>query len=218
MVEEDGAERAAVELHAVALSKRFGARLLFRRLTFHLKGGQSIAISGANGSGKSTLLRILAGVMTPTAGRVDLRIDGQILTAERHPLMTGLVAPYLNVYDGFTPRENLLFIARARRLHNADDRVASILETTSLSDRADDPVGTFSSGMKQRIKYAAALLANPPLLLLDEPRVNLDAAGLEMVNRLTERQRNCGGLLVVATNDEREALRYDDVIRIEEFR
>jgi heme exporter protein A len=186
-------------------------------MSISLADGEAVAITGANGSGKSTLLRILAGVLTPTSGSVILRVHDEEVSRERHPLHFGLVAPYLNVYDGFSPRENLSFIAKARRLADADSRIASALEFVSLVDRADDLVGTFSSGTKQRVKFAAAILAAPDVLLLDEPRVNLDAAGLEMVTRTVRLHRESGGLLFVATNDPTEACQYDRVVRIGDY-
>jgi heme exporter protein A len=182
-----------------------------------LRGGETLAVTGVNGSGKSTLLRILAGVMRPSKGTVSMINQGQPVSVETHSLCTGLVAPYLNVYDGFTARENLHFLAQARRLPDALQRIEEVLERVSLTPRADDLVGTYSSGMKQRVKYAAALLAEPLLLLLDEPSANLDAAGLDMVERVMTYQRDAGRLLVVATNIAAEAERGDRVIRIEDF-
>ena len=200
------------------LGRRFGRRVLFRQMAFTLEGGRSLAITGANGSGKSTLLRILAGVLSPSKGTVSLEVDGHAVPREERALRTGLVAPYLNVYDGFTARENLDFLARARRLPRAAVRIATALEHVDLAERADDLVGTYSSGMKQRVKYAAALLAEPPLLLLDEPSSNLDAAGVAMVERVMTHQKAVGCLLVVATNLPAEAARCDEVLRIEDFR
>ena len=200
------------------LGKRFGRRVLFRGLSAIVEGGDRLAVTGANGSGKSTLLRILAGVLRPSKGAVELYVDGERTSAERHPLNTGLVAPYLNVYDGFSPRENLWFVARVRRLASAPARIDEVLDAVDLTDRADDPVSTFSSGMKQRVKFAVAILPAPPLLLLDEPRVNLDAAGLDMVGRVMDLQRGRGGILVVATNDPAEAAMHDREIRIEDHR
>ena len=200
------------------LGKRFGRRVLFRQLAFALDGGQVLAVTGANGSGKSTLLRILAGVLRPSKGEVALHLHGRVLPSEKRPLHTGLVAPYLNVYDGFTAAENLEFLARARRLEGAEARRAAVLDLVGLADRADDLVATFSSGMKQRVKYAAALLAEPPLLLLDEPSANLDAAGLAMVERVVAHQRAAGRLLVLATNVAAETAGCDAEICIEDFR
>lgn len=200
------------------LGKRFGRRVLFRKLSFDLEGGQTLAVTGANGSGKSTLLKILAGVLRPTKGTVALQCDGQVLSSEEHPLCTGLVAPYLNVYDGFSARENLAFLAQARRLANAAESIEAVLEQVDLAARADDLVATYSSGMKQRVKYAAALLAEPSLLLLDEPTANLDAAGLAMVARIVAYQREAERLLIIATNVPAEAEKCDRVISVEDYR
>jgi heme exporter protein A len=209
-------------LTASNVGQRYGRLLLFRRLSFTLEGGETLAVTGANGAGKSTLLRILAGVLSPKAGRVALSVGGDEIPGERHPLHTGLVAPYLNVYDDLTARENLEFLARARRTGNGhaigDGRIDAVLDQVGLAGRDTDLVSTYSSGMKQRVKYAAALLAEPPLLLLDEPSANLDAAGMEMVDAVIEQQQSAGRLLVVATNRPDEAARCDREIRIEDHR
>ncbi|HET6568922.1 MAG TPA: heme ABC exporter ATP-binding protein CcmA [Rhodothermales bacterium] len=199
------------------LGKHFGRRVVFRRLSFSVSAGEVLAVTGANGSGKSTLLRMLAGVLGPSKGSIRLERDGEAVPDEQRPLATGLVAPYLNVYDGLTARENLQFIARARHARGWTERIEQTLDFVGLSCRADERVATYSSGMKQRIKFAAALLTRPPLLLLDEPSSNLDPAGIAMVERAIVRQRTEGGLLVLATNDREEAEKCDRVIRIEDF-
>jgi len=205
-------------LTANAVGHRYGSLLLFRRLSFEVRGGESLAVTGANGAGKSTLLRILAGVLAPKAGTVTLTVDGAAVPSEHHPKRVGLVAPALGLYDGLTARENLAFLARARRLPEADRRIEAGLARVGLADRADDPVSTFSSGMRQRVKYAAALLAAPPLLLLDEPAANLDAAGREMVEAVVAEQQADDGMVVVATNRADEAARHDRTLRIEDHR
>lgn len=207
-----------LQLDVDTLGHRFGRLVLFRQLSFALDGGRSLAITGANGSGKSTLLRILAGVLTPTRGTVALHADGRSVPREERPLHAGLVAPYFNVYDGLTAHENLAFLAEARQLDGANARIAAALEQVGLAGRTDDLVGTYSSGMKQRVKYAAALLTEPPLLLLDEPSANLDEAGLDMVDAVMEQQLAAGKLLVVATNVASEAARCDRSICVENYR
>jgi heme exporter protein A len=196
----------------------FGSLLLFRRLSFEMEGGESLAVTGANGAGKSTLLRILAGVLTPKAGTVTLRADGQSVAPDVHSRHVGLVAPYLGLYETLTAQENLTFLAQARRLPDADRRIDAVLARVGLADRADDPVSDFSSGMQHRVKYAAALLTEPPLLLLDEPSVTLDAAGRDLVESIVNEQRDRGGLVVVATNRPDEAARHDRSLRIEDHR
>ena len=197
---------------------RYGSLLLFRRLSFTLSGGESLAVTGANGAGKSTLLRILAGVLAPKAGTVTLHVDGEAIREEEHPLRAGLVAPALGLYGALTARENVAFLARARSLPGAPQRIEAVLDRVGLADRADDPVSTFSSGMQQRVKYAAALLPDPPLLLLDEPAANLDAPGRDMVGAIVDEQRQRGGLVVVATNRADEAARHARSLCIEDYR
>lgn len=192
-------------LDVIALSKRFGYRRLFEGLSFSLTAGQSLAVIGPNGSGKSTLLRILAGVLRPTAGEVHLQVSGRLVAGADRPFYVGLAAPYLQLYDGFTAGENLTFLARARGLSEGGRRVEAWLDRIGLRDFADEPVAIFSSGMRQRLRLAAALLADPPLWLLDEPRSNLDEAGRQLVEALLEEARANGRLVVVATNDAEEA-------------
>lgn len=196
----------------------FGSLLLFRRLSLFVRGGESLAVTGANGAGKSTLLRILAGLLVPRSGTVTLTVDGTAVSDERHPHMCGLVAPAVGVYDALTARENLEFLAEARGLSGSEKRIDEILKRVELSQRARDRVGEYSSGMRQRVKYAAALLADPPLLLLDEPYANLDEAGRDIVTSIVSEQQSRNGLLVVATNRAQEAARHDRQIRIEDHR
>lgn len=199
------------------LAKRFGHRLLFKGLSCTVQGGEALAITGANGSGKSTFMRIVAGVMAPTKGAVALEIGSEAVKPEDRPLFTGFVSPYLNVYDGFTARENLVFIAKARRMKDASERIDKLLAFVTLGQRANDLVGTFSSGMKQRVKFAAALLARPPLLLLDEPSTNLDEAGIAMVRRIIQVQKEDGRILLLATNNPDEVSWCSQSIQIEHF-
>ncbi|PIQ63387.1 MAG: heme ABC exporter ATP-binding protein CcmA [Bacteroidetes bacterium CG12_big_fil_rev_8_21_14_0_65_60_17] len=193
-------------LTAEHVGHRFGPRILFRDLSFSLSGGESLAVTGPNGSGKSTLLLILAGLLTPRRGRIELRLSaGHAVERVQHPLRCGFMAPRMNVYGGLTALENLMFIARARRLAGGPERASELLERMGLSARAEDPVSTFSSGMIQRMKLACALLPEPELLLLDEPTVTLDAAGHEVVQLAVADHLATGGMVVLATNVPAEA-------------
>ena len=200
------------------IAKRFGRRILFRKLSVSVEGGQALAITGSNGSGKSTLLKIIAGVMTPSKGDVCLTLEGTAVALEDRPMQMGFVSPYLNVYDGFTARENLAFIAKARRLSNASDLIEELISAVALKGRENDPVQTYSSGMKQRVKFAAAMLTSPAVLILDEPTTNLDVAGIRMVKNLMQRQKERNGVIVLASNDAEEVKWCDTAIDVEAHR
>lgn len=207
-----------VKLRASGLGHRFERNVLFRDLSVEVSGGESLAITGANGSGKSTLLHILAGLLRPVAGEVALEVEGRPIDREEQPFRCALVAPYLNVYEGFTVRENLRFVARTRGLSDREARIAAAVERVGLANRADDLVGTFSSGMKQRVKFAVSWLVEPAVLVLDEPSTNLDAPGREMVEAIERRHLEKGGILLVATNDPGEAAACARQLSIEHHR
>lgn len=204
-------------LRATNVGQNFGSLLLFRQMSFEVGGGESLAITGSNGSGKSTLLQILSGVMTPKAGTVELETNGTVVDAAMRPLHTGLVAPYLSVYDDLTARENLEFLAKARSREAPSKPIADVLALVGLGGREDDSVRTFSSGMKQRVKYAAAMLPEPAVLLLDEPSANLDPAGIKMVHDVMDWQLDAGRILVVATNVVAEANACNRNLSVEDF-
>lgn len=194
----------SVRLVADALSMRYGHRRLFEDLSFTVEPGVPLAILGANGSGKSTLLRILSGVLEPVAGEARLETVGSTRSGADLTPQVGFVAPALQLYEAFSARENLDFLARARRLRRRSDAIGSVLDRVGLAPRADERVATYSTGMRQRLRLAAALLHAPPVLLLDEPGATLDAPGRNLVADLFDAEDR---ILVVATNDPVEAKR-----------
>jgi len=186
-------------------------------MNLEFEGGHSTAITGSNGSGKSTLVRILAGLLQPTRGEVLLKVNGHRVENEVRPLSCGLVAPYLNVYDGFTPRENLDFLAKARGISEREHRISDVLDQVQILARADDAVNTFSSGMLQRVKIACALLSDPPVLLLDEPTATLDLGGVAMVRSVIDNALEKGTIVIVATNEPEEARACEHQLDVEDF-
>lgn len=185
------------------LSKRFGARLLFDDLNLSVATGQSLAVVGPNGSGKSTLLQILAGLQRGSRGEVHWRSADEPLPDDTRRNQIGFVAPYLNLYDQLTADENLKFFAAVSGGQIPGKQIDRLLETVGLQGRRDDPVGEYSSGMKQRLKYAIALSGEPGYLFLDEPTANLDEEGKAMVRRVIDRHRD-RTILVLATNERSE--------------
>lgn len=197
------------------VSKRYGRLRVLRRVQAEVSSGQVLVIAGRNGAGKSTLLRIIAGLTRPTSGQVIFSQDGRPLPAEERRRLTGLVAVDVALYGELTAWENLSFFAqvRGRRLTAAEGE--TLLDMVGLAGRSEDLVQSYSSGMRQRLKYACALLHSPPFLLLDEPGSNLDEAGRSMVEDIIARQR-AQGLVVLATNEPREVAYGDMVLRLEE--
>jgi len=190
------------KLTADGLAMRYGRRVVFRDLSFEVAPGAPLAITGRNGSGKSTLLKILAGVLEPVNGTVMLVDKGKEVKDELRPHCVGFVAPYLHFYAPFSARENLAFLAQARRLLDRQARIDDVLHRVGLLQRAEDHLSTYSTGMHQRLRIAAALLHDPPLLLLDEPSATLDESGRELAESIICMEEK---IIVVATNDPDEA-------------
>lgn len=150
-------------------------------------------VTGANGSGKSTLLKCLAGLLAADAGTIEYREEGRLLDLPARRLRVGYVAPDLAFYEELTTLENLQFFARLRGV--SEVRAVQLLERVGLpTDRLS---GALSSGMRQRLRWAWALLHEPRMLLLDEPFQNFDAPG-EATGRALLAEHLRQGLAVVA--------------------
>lgn len=204
-------------IKAKNLGHRFGPRPLFQRLEVEVQGGTCLGVTGANGAGKSTLLKILAGVLKPSEGRVVLHLDGPPIASEQHPLHAGCVAPWINLYEDLTLRENLAFVARVRGLPKDEEHLYQTLKSVRLHHQSDKPCRIFSSGMMQRARFAVALVAKPPLLILDEPTVNLDRWGREDCRRLVRQAKGRGCIVVVASNVAEDLKVADWIISVEDY-
>lgn len=196
------------------LAKRFYRRIIFKDISVSLKSPASLAVTGRNGSGKSTFVKILAGVLSPSAGSVRFRLNGVSLPQDQRRNHLGFVSPYLVLYDELSPVENLQALSKIRSGVEAPlEEIHRVLRLVGLEDRKDDFLRTFSSGMLQRTKYALALLNNPALLILDEPTANLDERGVEFVRETVQEQKK-KGIVIVATNDANEAKWCDAKIQL----
>ncbi|MGE5235449.1 MAG: ABC transporter ATP-binding protein [Acidobacteriota bacterium] len=194
----------AITVEFTQVAKRFGTRTVLAQITGTLAPGRVLVVAGPNGSGKSTLLNILAGVLRPSRGTVHYRDGGQELPRGRWSEHLGVAAPDMAVYEELSATENVTFLARLRGLAPRPAEVTALLEELGLPAREHDrEVGTYSSGMKQRVKLAQAVIHSPGVLLLDEPSSNLDTAGHAAVAELVSRSRGRAAV-AVATNDPRE--------------
>jgi heme exporter protein A len=173
---------AAPAIELAGLTRRYGERVALQDVTLTLPAGATLVVFGPNGAGKSTLLRVLATLLRPHAGTA--RILGHTLPDEGWAVRgrIGLLGHAPLLYRDLSGRENLAFHAR---LHGvALERASALMEQVGLSARADDKVHTYSRGMVQRLAVCRAVLHDPEVLLLDEPRANLDPAAAELVEPL----------------------------------
>jgi heme exporter protein A len=213
-VESGGHSMNRVAITAVGVAKDFNRRTIFQNVSFSLLSPSSLAITGKNGSGKSTLSKIIAGLIGSTQGLVSYTLNNNCIGIEAFKHHIGFVSSYLNLYDEFTAQENLRLLSRIRStVQQNEDRMKELLILVNLWQRRDDLVGAFSSGMKQRLKYAFALLHSPIVLILDEPSNGLDAEGIEFVRHAVRQQKE-QGILIIATNDRKEAGWCDQQIHL----
>jgi heme exporter protein A len=170
----------AVEVDGLA--RHYGEREALSGVSLSLQAGETLVVFGPNGAGKTTLLRILATLLRPHLGKV--RVLGSALPDEAWAVRgrLGLLGHEPLLYRELTARENLRFHASLHGIAGA--RVEQLLGELQMSNRADEPIRTLSRGMVQRVAVARAVLHDPELLLLDEPRSNLDPAAVEIVEPL----------------------------------
>jgi heme ABC exporter ATP-binding subunit CcmA len=183
------------------VSRHFGRRRAVSRVSFHAGRGAILGLLGPNGAGKSTMLAMLATLLKPTAGAikygaVDPRVDATALRAR-----IGVLGHDLFLYPELTAHENLTFFAALYQSRDAARAATAALERAGLSDRAGDPVSSFSRGMRQRVALERALIHEPRLALLDEPFTGLDDASAAALVARLRALRASGAIVVLATHD-----------------
>jgi heme ABC exporter ATP-binding subunit CcmA len=177
-------------IRARQLSRRFGDRRVIDRLDLDVAAGEFLLLTGPNGSGKTTLLRLVAGLLAPTGGTIEVDVDrGRVGFLGHDPL----------VYRELTPLENLELYGRLYRIPERRERIGALLERFGLWQVRNDRVSTFSRGMQQRLGLCRTLLHEPDLIVLDEPFNALDAAGSELLER--ELAGLAGRTVLLATHD-----------------
>ncbi len=190
------------------LGRRYGERTALQGVTLTLAQGATLAVLGHNGAGKSTLLRILATLLRPHEGEASvlgepLPRNGYLV--RRH---IGLIAHEPLLYRDLTARENLRYHAR---LHAASPgRVDELLHAVDMHRRADEPIRLLSRGMVQRISIARAVINDPTVLLLDEPRANLDPGASDVLESLIGRAS--GRTRILTSHDPEAALAESDLV------
>jgi ABC-2 type transport system ATP-binding protein len=186
----------AIEVHG--LTKRFGERAALTNVDLSVPRRSVFGFLGPNGAGKTTLIRLLLGLSQPTGGSMQLL--GSPLPEERESVLgrVGAIVEEPQFHRYLTARENLAITAAARG-PEAHERIDAVLARVGLAERADDRVKTYSLGMRQRLGVARALLADPELLILDEPTNGLDPAGIHEFRQMV-REFVDGGMTVLLSS------------------
>jgi heme exporter protein A len=206
-----GKETDQPALRAAGLRREFGERTALAGVDLSLAVGETLVVLGPNGAGKTTLLRILATLLRPSGGEVEVlgcRLPGEAWRARGR---IGFLGHEPLLYRELSGRENLRFHARLHGLdgERAEVRIGELLEAVAMERRADERVAELSAGMRQRLAICRCVLHEPELLLLDEPDSNLDLEGRELARTLIGPR---AGSRVLVTHDPERALPEADQV------
>jgi ABC-type multidrug transport system ATPase subunit len=176
-------------ISARGLGRRFGAKRVLRDLDLEVTAGELLLVTGPNGSGKSTLLGLMAGLLAPTEGEIEVELPrGRIGYLAHEPL----------VYKELTALENLDLYGRLYHVPERRETIGALLERFGLWDARHERVGSFSRGMQQRLALCRVLLHGPELLLLDEPYSGLDASARTLVDDVLAEAAGSSTLVVAS--------------------
>jgi heme ABC exporter ATP-binding subunit CcmA len=182
------------------LSKAYGHFWALKGLNLNISAGACVALLGPNGAGKTTLLKLLAGLLYPTSG--EIQMDGATFSRGSATLRAtiGLLAPGEHLYDDLTVRENLDFFTALYHHNQSPAAIVSALERVGLQAWSTEYVSALSSGMKCRLSIAKWQLLQPGLLLLDEPYGVLDGKGVDLLESFLKAQCEKGSVVMIASH------------------
>ena len=203
----DGSHREAA-IEVTNLARRFGASWVLRGINFTVAPREVVGLLGANGSGQSTLLRIIATLLRPHVGGVQVCGHDVVRDAHRVRSLIGYLAHSPGLYEDLSARENLEFVARM--LDRDAEEVDPALAQVGLLSVAHRQVRGMSAGMQRRLAFARLMLVRPRLLLLDEPYSNLDTDGIALVNELIAEWIDEGAAALVVLHEIAPAVRLLD--------
>jgi ABC-2 type transport system ATP-binding protein len=190
-------------IEVVGLTKRFGSRLAVDRLTFQVDSGEVFGLLGPNGSGKTTTVRLLTGLLSPSEGEASVCGFSIVSGGESLRRTVGLLTENPGLYDRLTARENLLFFIKLNELDpkEAWTRAAGYLARFGLAGREDDPCGSYSKGMRQKLAIVRAIVHQPKILFLDEPTSGLDPEAARTVREAIAELAAEGSTIVLCSHN-----------------
>jgi len=204
-----------VTLSVKQLKKSFGPNIIFSDVSFNHQTS-ALGIAGPNGSGKSTFLKCLGGLLPPTSGDIAWKDNGTALNKTALKNKLGYAAPYINLYNELSCRENLEFISKMRHQSDYVKTIDLWISKVGLRHAINQPFGKLSTGQQQRMRLASALFYNPDILLLDEPGSNLDEAGRALITEIVTAFDAPEKLIIIASNNPDELDLCERVFSIQE--
>ena len=183
------------------LVKKFGFKIVLRKVDLFLQRGNFLALFGHNGAGKTTLIQILCSLMLPTSGKV--RVAGFDPRYDREALckIIGVISHNTYLYDNLSAFENLKFYGMMYDVVNLNEKIEELMDLVGLSEYMNDHVQTFSRGMQQRLSVARAIIHDPLILFLDEPYTGLDQQGAEDLKHLLGKFRDQGKTIIMTSHN-----------------
>jgi len=207
---------SGVMIEAKDLTKKFGQFTAVDRVSFTVSKGEVFGFLGPNGAGKSTTIRMLTTLLTPTSGTASVAGYDILKQPDRVRENIGLVAEKVILYDRLTAYENLEFFGKLYGLPEKviKERAEKWLTLLHMDQWMHTPVMKFSTGMKQRVNIARALLTEPPVLFLDEPTLGLDPQTRNLIRKFIADLKNHGVTVVLTTHDMLDAEILSDRVAI----
>jgi len=185
------------------ISKRFRKDWIFRNVSLELQTGTCNAITGNNGSGKSTLLQIIAGFLSPTDGEIQWSLKQENISRDEIFRHVAICSPALQVWDDLSLEENVGLFLRFKKLPSCNS-TQEFAKQIHLENNRHQPLKTYSSGMKHRVKLGLSILSDSQLLLLDEPCSHLDSSGVHWYQTLLRDYVQNRTIVIASNRDERE--------------
>lgn len=203
-------------LNVTGVNKSFGSNHVLRDFNLHIAKGEFYSLLGPNGAGKSTSINIIAQLLRPDSGTVEVGGVNTLTHAAAAKKLLGVVPQEIALYEDLTAWENLLFWGKLNAVSKAGiaERGQMILERFGLYERRNEKIKTFSGGMKRRINIAVALLHDPELILMDEPTVGIDPQSRNNIYEFIQELKNQGKTILYTTHYMEEAERFSDKIGI----
>jgi ABC-2 type transport system ATP-binding protein len=203
---------AAVYLKQVTC--QIGNRKILDQISLTMKQGTITGVLGPNGAGKTTLLSLILGLRSPSSGTITIFHEQLSRHSSKLRRRMGVVFQETALYEELTTVENLQFAASLYQLSRPQQRIKEVLELLTLSDRAQDRVGTLSGGLQRRVAIARALLHSPELLVIDEPTLGVDVEARHAIWSHLRYLVSTGTSIVVSTNYLDEALALCDTVAV----